>query len=220
MKYADDTVIYYSHKDIKEVEKVLNNDFASLTSWLEQNELVVNKKKDKTEVMIFGTSKRLNKLDDQQLQIKHHQSTINNTSTYRYLGLTLNKTLNMSEHVQKTIKKASSRINLLKKMRCHLDSKTASLIYNTMIVPILTNSALATYGTTSASLDSKIYALERRARKVVGILASIPSSKQIKMKRVVAFVHRCINGKTIKNFENSFEVLESKINTRNNGKMT
>ena len=170
--------------------------------------------------MIFGTSKRLNKLDDQQLQIKHHQSTINNTSTYRYLGLTLNKTLNMSEHVQKTIKKASSRINLLKKMRCHLDSKTASLIYNTMIVPILTNSALATYGTTSASLDSKIYALERRARKVVGILASIPSSKQIKMKRVVAFIHRCINGKTIKNFENYFEVLESKINTRNNGKMT
>ena len=101
VKYADDTMIYYSHKDIKEVEKVLNNDFASLTSWLEQNELVVNKKKDKTEVMIFGTSKRLNKLDDQQLQIKHHQSTINNTSTYRYFGLTLNKTLNMSEHVQK-----------------------------------------------------------------------------------------------------------------------
>ena len=40
------------------------------------------------------------------------------------------------------------------------------------------------------------------------------------MKRVVAFVHRCINGKAIKNFENYFEVLESKISTRNNGKMT
>ena len=42
MKYADDTVIYYSHKDIQEVEKLLNSDFASLTSWLEQNEPVVN----------------------------------------------------------------------------------------------------------------------------------------------------------------------------------
>ena len=40
------------------------------------------------------------------------------------------------------------------------------------------------------------------------------------MIRVVAFVHRCINGKTIKNFENYFEILESKINTRNYGKIT
>ena len=105
-------------------------------------------------------------------------------------------------------------------MQCHLDSKTASVIYNMMIVPILTNSALATCGITSASLDSKIYALEHRAQKVVRILPSIPSSKEIKMKRVVAFVHRCINGKTSNNFENYFETLESKINTQNNGKMT
>ena len=81
VKYADDTVMFYSHKDIQEVEKVLNNDFALLTNWLEQNELIVNTKKGKTKVMMFGTNKRLNKLNDLEIKVKHRQTTINNSIT-------------------------------------------------------------------------------------------------------------------------------------------
>jgi hypothetical protein len=36
--YADDTVIYYSHKDIEVIEKKLQDDLASITSWLQQNQ--------------------------------------------------------------------------------------------------------------------------------------------------------------------------------------
>ena len=96
------------------------------------------------------------KLDDPPFQIKHPLSTINNTKTYKYLGLTLNDTLNMSVHVQNTIKKASSRVNLLKKIGSHLDSKTAGLIYNSMILPILTYCSFATYGTIPSSLGDNI----------------------------------------------------------------
>ena len=38
--------------------------------------------------------------------------------------------------------------------------------------------AITKAGLVSAPLDSKIYALERRAQKVVDILPSIPSSKE------------------------------------------
>ena len=58
--YADDTVLYYSHKDVKEIEKILSQDLCTVSKWLQENELVLNLKKGKTEVMLFGTKKRLN----------------------------------------------------------------------------------------------------------------------------------------------------------------
>ena len=59
--YADDTVIYYSHKNIEQIEEKLQVDFTNITSWLKDNQLVINLKKGKTEAMLFGTEKRLSK---------------------------------------------------------------------------------------------------------------------------------------------------------------
>jgi retron-type reverse transcriptase len=50
LMYADDTVIYYSHKDIEVIEKKLQDDLASITSWLQQNQLIINMKKGKQKV--------------------------------------------------------------------------------------------------------------------------------------------------------------------------
>ena len=47
VKYADDTVLFYSQKYIEQVESFLNKDFASLCDWLEHNELILNEKKGK-----------------------------------------------------------------------------------------------------------------------------------------------------------------------------
>ena len=219
VKYADDTVIFYSHKDIEKIEQVLNEELSHITKWLQENELIVNTKKGKTEVMIFGTGRRLKNIADQPIEIKHQETILNQTNTYKYLGLTLNCTLNMSEHVQTSLKRAASRVNLLKKMRRFLDEKTAALIYNAMILPIITYCCFATYGTTPPSLDEKIVALERRAQKIVGNDVTLPSSNKINTKRVVTYAHRCIHGITNSHFKNYFEVQKSNINTRNNGHM-
>jgi hypothetical protein len=163
VKYADDTVLFYSHKDIGKIEQVLNEEFSYVTKWLQENELIVNTKKGKTEMMVFGTSRRLKNIADQPIEIRHQETILNQTNTYKYLGLTLNCTLNMSVHVQTSLKKAASRVSLLKRMRPFLEEKTAALIYNAMILPILTY-CCATYGTTPSSLDKKIVALVRRAQ--------------------------------------------------------
>ena len=46
---------------LNEIETKLSEDLASLKSWFDNNEFVINLKKGKTETMIFGTSNRLNK---------------------------------------------------------------------------------------------------------------------------------------------------------------
>ena len=164
---ADDTVLFFSHKVINEIKKILQKDFDHLCNWLEDNELIINTKKGKTEVMVFGTCQRLKRLDSPSLIIERNISTINNTATYQYLGLDLNCTLNMSNHLRKSLKKAMTRINLLKKIRPLLDSKSAGKIYNAMVLPVLTNCPYATCGTVSSSLESKIRSAENCAQKII-----------------------------------------------------
>ena len=45
--HADDTVLYSSHKAMKEIEKVLSQDLCTVSKWLQENELVLNLKKGK-----------------------------------------------------------------------------------------------------------------------------------------------------------------------------
>ena len=55
--YADDTALFYAHKDVKTIEIVLQQDLHALNNWFSRNVLLVNC--TKTNIMLFGTSQRL-----------------------------------------------------------------------------------------------------------------------------------------------------------------
>ena len=57
--YADDTVVYMSHKGLSEVETAFTNDMGNIAKLLENNRLMVNLTKGKTEAVLFGTANRL-----------------------------------------------------------------------------------------------------------------------------------------------------------------
>ena len=54
--YADDTVIFTSSKDLDVIQHNLNEGIGSLASWFRDNKLIINLRKGKTEVMLFGTA--------------------------------------------------------------------------------------------------------------------------------------------------------------------
>ena len=81
LMYADDTVIYCAGKSIQTIEMKLTKDFKYVARYFDENELVINLKKGKTEVMLFGTAKRLS-LHNRKLDLKFHGVSINNTETY------------------------------------------------------------------------------------------------------------------------------------------
>ena len=100
--YADDTVIYMSSTSLDEMEKKLSEDLTNLKSWFDNNELIINLKKGKTESMIFGTSKRVNKLKSKVMEIELNGEKINGASSYKYLGIQLDQTLIFEDHFRKT----------------------------------------------------------------------------------------------------------------------
>ena len=168
VKYADDTVIFYSNKDAEVIQTVLNNEFSSMTNWLRNNELIINTKRGKTEVTNFGTSKRLCKLNNPPLKTVNNFETINYAKSYKYLGLKLKEKLTMSEHMKVTMKKARSRVNLLRRIRSLIDADTASLIFKVMTLPILTYCPYSTFGNIPNYVENKVQIIESHAQKIIG----------------------------------------------------
>ena len=123
MMYAVDTVLFLSGTSITEIEQQLSHDVMHLADWLEENELIVNLKKGKSEVMLFGTSQKLSKLND-SLEIKYRDNNINVTMEYKYLGIQIDSTLNLNSHFENVFKKAANRIKLLAKLRHQMNIMT------------------------------------------------------------------------------------------------
>ena len=57
LKFADDTVMYFSDKDFFNIESTLNSDIHNLYRYLYDNELIINLKANQTEVMLLGILK-------------------------------------------------------------------------------------------------------------------------------------------------------------------
>ena len=136
--YADDTVLYFSSKDILDIEKKLNSDLQALSTWLDNNDLVANLKKGKTECMLFGTPQRIAKQESTELNVTFKNSRVNSTTSYKYLGVELNNHLNMNIQFERNYKRFSSRLRLLSKLRPLLTKKSTLAIYSSMLVPIVT----------------------------------------------------------------------------------
>ena len=119
------------------IQRNLSEDLNNLCHWFEENELIINLKKGKTETILFGTSKRIN-LQGNELNISVKGTCINNTFSYKCLGVDLDPNLSLTSYFDKTYKTAAGRVNLLRSIRPSIDQKCAETIYNTMILPIFT----------------------------------------------------------------------------------
>ena len=101
--HADDTVIYTSHRDIKVNESTLSASMTVIKNWLDKTRLPITLKKGKTDCMLFGTAKRLCSLDDRKVSLQGH--LINSTSKYKYLGVHLDPSVSMGDHLPKVFKR-------------------------------------------------------------------------------------------------------------------
>ena len=65
--YADDTVLFFSAPEVCTIEATLVREFEAIECWLRLNSLFINV--TKTEVMLFGTSQRLAKVDQFSVRV-------------------------------------------------------------------------------------------------------------------------------------------------------
>ena len=99
-----------------------------------------------------------------------------------------------------------------------MDAKTTKLIYQAMIVPILTYGSLSLYGSTPPHIKSKIEKVEDRAQLIIGNSETIPKAESIKRKQLCTFVHKCLHNDDIcSEFKENYTIRKTTANTRCNG---
>ena len=83
IKYADDTVLFVSDIEFTVIESKLSSDMSSIDKWCQDNDLILNLNKGKTEAMLFGTTKSLSK--HPSMNITYGHKNIEVTKTYKYI---------------------------------------------------------------------------------------------------------------------------------------
>ena len=81
--------------------------------------------------MLFGT-----KLSE-NISLNILGNPVNDTNCYKYLGVTLDRRLNMTQHMENVFKRASSRIKLLRRIRHNVNPYVEETIYKMMILPVM-----------------------------------------------------------------------------------
>ena len=127
----------FSYLLVKTIENTLKVDMTGVGRYCEQNELLLNLKKGKTEVMLFGTSQRL-KRNGRELNIVYNNTRINFVTEYVYLGNLLDNHLSLTANFNRAVKKACGRLRILSNVRKSLTIEAATFIYKMMILPIIT----------------------------------------------------------------------------------
>ena len=212
--YADDTVMYYPDKDINIINSHLNQDLEALSRFCRENELVLNMKKGKTEALLFGTAKRI---DRKKLMLKINETDVNVTERYVYLGNILDSTLTLKEDFMSKYKKAAIRINLLRKTRHLLTKKATENIFEMMIVPLITycGNLHIVDSLTTETQKNLLTSIEKRYKDLVKDTYVQPIHNRLKL-RTCLYVKKCINGDVCDNFKNYFKLINHDKNTRNN----
>ena len=138
IQYADDTVMFFADKKVETIQKALNEDMEQIGEYCRENELLLNLKKGKTEVMLFGTAQRLRQ-QKENLEIVYNNTVLNFVTEYLYLGNILDNHLTLAKNFNCSFKRASNRLRLLQYVRRNLTENSAALIYKSMILLILLN---------------------------------------------------------------------------------
>ena len=130
--YADDTQLYSNFKpsEIDNVLSIVSNCTHDVNNWMRDNYLKMNN--DKTELLLCGTSQKLNTVDVNNVLIG--DELIYFSKTVKNLGVTLDQTLSLNTHVSTVRKSCYFVIRNISKFRSFINHKaTVQLVVSLVL---------------------------------------------------------------------------------------
>ena len=128
--YADDTCIFYTHNEVKQIESTLNEDFSNLCEWFVKNKLSIHLGEDKTKCILF-TKRSTN----EELNISFGSVTIKQHRVIEYLGCILNDNLTGENMILKVLNKINSKLKFLYRQSEHLNPQLRRMLCNALLQP-------------------------------------------------------------------------------------
>ena len=159
--FADDTTIFFSHKDLDTVEKTLNDELIHVSDWLVANKLSLNVKK--SNVLLFrGKNSKISR----NINIVINGTQAEEKQDAKYLGVMLDNKLSYSCHIKHVKAKITKGNAILYKIRKYVPNSSLVNSYHAFIHSHI-NYGLNVWGQAS---KTQLAQVERQQRKSIRIM--------------------------------------------------
>ena len=160
---ADYTTLHTSGKDIMQIRSSIQDSLDQVSSWCDNNHMVINPTKTKS---VTVATRQKHQLSPLPLDLVLNGAKIDQVSEHRLLGITIDNTLRWDSHINNVCKTVSRRVFLLLKLRYIVDIDTRKLFFNAHIKPGI-DCASVVWDGCSDVLKKRLNYLHRRAVKLI-----------------------------------------------------
>ena len=159
--FADDTNIFYSHKDPNFLNTIVNTELDKLSSWFQANRLSINVKK--SNFVIFKSAQNRQNLDF-SFFIDNNQ--IDRVEEVVFLGVILDQNLNWKSHIHNVARKISKSLGIIFKASFCLNEASLRTLYFSLVYPYLCY-CVGVWGSTYPSNLKRVVTLQKRAIRII-----------------------------------------------------
>ena len=162
--FADDTNLFYSHKNIKTLFNTVNLELKKLNEWFKANKLSLNA--DKTKYTFFH---KLSKRDNIPLKLPHlliNDTIIKRENAIKFLGVIIDENLTWKNHITTIENKISKNIGVLYKSKFLLNKTCLKHVYFSFIHSYL-NYANIAWGSTNQNKLKKLHNKQKHAARII-----------------------------------------------------
>lgn len=155
--YADDSNVFFSGSDLRELERRSNSWLHELMLWLAVNRLELNVKK--TKFIIFRPK---NKPIDYPIQLQFNNTLIESVNSCKFLGVFFRSDLGWGDHVNHVRLRVARSIGVINRIRYLLPIQAKKQLYFALIHSQLVYCNLI-WGTCNKTDTARLLSLQKRA---------------------------------------------------------
>ena len=222
--FADDTSVFFSHKNQNDLENILNTELEKLSDWLSANKLSLNV--GKSNVLLFRPKNAKNELKS---KLTINGEKLEEKFFAKYLGILIDNKLtfnNQTDHIKKKLIKSNC---LLAKLPHFVPQKLLLNLYNAHIQPSIDYCSLV-WSSAPKTYLKEISDVQNKSMRIINFCkppqATIPLYKTSKMLPLYSninfssgkLVWKYSNNKLPEATKNIFSEHGVLINTRDNNK--
>ena len=162
--FADDTNLFFSHKNLKTLFSTVNKELKNIHEWFKSNKLSLNVKK--THYSLFHPAQKSDDLPLNLPMVKINETTIERERVIKFLGVLLDENLSWTPHINLIKNKISKNLGLLYKARYLINSHGLKQLYFSYVHSYLTYANIA-WGSTHKSKLISLYKKQKHALRLI-----------------------------------------------------
>ena len=221
--FADDTNLFYSHRNIKELFKIMNEELLHIQQWFNANKLSLNT--TKTKYSFFHSQAFQDRIPLQLPKLDINGVTIKREKVMKFLGVILDENMTWKSHISCIESKVSKHLGVLYEARGLLDKKCLKQLYFSFVHSYLNYGNIA-WASTNITKLKPLLRRQKHGSRIINFQDKLTHAKpllqelralniyQLNIFQTLLFMHKVKNDNVPDVFRNKFIINTNKYNTK------